>query len=217
MPSQTWPTCPDCGSEAASILHEANPDAESTDATLECEECGRVFKDVVHRPEPVEVDCIISEGAESRPTQLELPPEERIRVDDEIFGEGHRLLITGLETDDGRRVRSATPEMLGTVWCKVFDTVNLDVSVNQGHRTWTGEVTATPEEEFLIGDELDLKWGTVELHAIKTNTGVLHEASANARGTPMQARNIKRLYAKAIEGEPLTYDELHRTPGRDRQ
>lgn len=213
MPSDAWPACPDCGSKTATVLHEANPDASSSHATLRCDGCDRVFKDVIRDPERTEVDCVISEGAESRPASIALDPGERIYVDDEVFGDGHRLLVTGLETQDGRRVGSATPEMLGTVWCKVFDTVTLDVSVNQGHKTWTGEVEVAPEEELLVGDELELRWGTVEIHALKTEAGVHHEADPH--GGSAQARDIKRVYAKALEGEPIPYDEVHRSERGD--
>lgn len=208
MPSPSWPACPDCGSKELEILHEASPDAEATDATLECQACERVFKDVVERPSSTEVDCVISDGDDSWPSTLEVGPEARLRVGDETYGDGHRLLITALEHEDGRRVRSLTPEGLGTVWCKVFDTVDVPVSVNQGHKTWTGDVEATPEEELFVGDELDLKWGRAVIHAIKTEGRVQHEGGA-------RAREIKRLHAKALEGEPIPYDEVHRSERAD--
>lgn len=204
MSPTAWPACPDCGSESVTVLHEANPEAERTDATLECEDCGRVFKDVIERVSDVEVDCVVSDDDESWPGTLEVAPDERLRIGDELYGEGHRLRITGLELEDGRRVKTTKPEMLGTVWCTVFDTVTIKVAVNQGHKTWKGEVTVKPEEEFLVGDLLDLKGYQVKLHAIKTQEGILHRGGA-------QARDVKRLYAKAPEGEPITYREVHRT------
>lgn len=202
MPTASWPACPDCGSESVEVLHEANPDAKASHATLQCQACERVFRDVLETPEDLEVRCVISDDAESWPTTVLLPEGERIRVDDEVYAEGHRLLVTAVEHEDGHRVRSAVPEDLGTIWCKVFDTVTVKVAVNQGHRTWTGDLEVSPEEEFLIGDEITLKWGDARIHAIKTETGVRHDGSA-------PARTIKRLYAKALDAEPIGFEDLH--------
>lgn len=204
MSPTAWPTCPDCGSESVTGLHQANPEAETTDATLECEDCGRVFKDKITQQEDLEVDCVISDDDESWPGTIEIPPEERVRVGDEVYGEGHRLLVTGLELDDGRRVKTAPPEALGTIWCKVFDTVTVKIAVNQGHKTWKGELEVKPEEPFFVGDQITIKDHDVEVHAIKTDTGIQHRGSA-------EARDIKRLYAKAHGQEPITYHEVHRT------
>ncbi len=203
MSPTAWPSCPDCGSEAVTVLHEANPDASTTDATLECEDCERVFKDTVSKVTETTVDAVVSDDDESWPATVDVPPEERIRIGDELHGDGHRLLVTGLELDDGRRVKSATPDLLGTVWCKVFDTVTVKVAVNQGHKTWKGELTVKPEEPFFVGDIITLARNDVEIHAIKTDAGIQHRGSA-------EARDIKRLYAKG-EGEEITYHEVHRT------
>lgn len=188
MARTRWPSCPSCGEANVEILHEASPEAERTDATLRCESCEHVFKDVLEKePSEAEVDVVISEGAESRTTRLTVPADERVRVDDELHGEGQRLLVTAVEREDGQRVSSAEPKDLGTVWCKVFDRVTVPVAVNQGRKTWSDEVEAHPEEDFFVGDELRLKGVDVEIHSIKTETGILHDGEA-------MARDIVRLY-----------------------
>jgi uncharacterized Zn finger protein len=170
------------------VLHEASPEADRTDATLRCEHCEHVFKDVLEKePSEAEVDLVVSEGSESNPTTLTVPADEKIRVDEELYGEGRRLLVTAVEREDGRRVSSATPDQLGTVWCKTFDRVTVPVAVNQGRKTWSDEVEANPEERFFVGDELRLKGVDVEIHSIKTETGIMHDGDA-------RARDIKRLY-----------------------
>jgi uncharacterized Zn finger protein len=204
MPPEAWPTCPACAAAHAEVLHRSNPEASTTDATLECQDCGHVFQDVLHEPEDVTVKAVVSEGEESESTTLELPPDEPVEVGDEVYGEGHRLFVTALDLDGGDRVDSADPEDLGTVWCKVFDTVTVPISVNQGHKTWTGELNVKPEDVFYVGDRLTLKEHEVEVHAIKTDEDVWHDGS-------YEARDIVRLYARATEGEPIRFEEVHRT------
>lgn len=188
MARTTWPSCPSCGGANVEVLHEASPEADRTDATLRCEHCEHVFKDVLEKqPSDAEIDVVVSEGAESRTTRLEVTADERIHVDDELYSEGQRLLVTAVEREDGRRVTSASPDDLGTVWCKTFDRVTVPVAVNQGRKTWSAEVEATPEERFFVGDELRLKGVDVEIHSIKTETGIMHDGDA-------MARDITRLY-----------------------
>lgn len=195
MSPSAWPSCPACGSQNTSVLHESDPEAKRTDATLRCEDCSQVFKDTLSREDPeADVACVISEGAESRSTTISLPKEEKIHVEDELYAEGHRLRVTSIERDDGDRSKSATPDELGTLWCKVFDQVEVPVSVNQGRKTWAGEVNARPDEEFFVGDQLTLEDLEVELHSIKTETGVLRDGSA-------RARDIVRLYGETAYRE----------------
>ncbi len=204
MPSSAWPRCPNCGAEDVTVLHEATPHAATTDATLLCQACEHVFKDTLHKKHEITVDAVISDDDESQPSTLTVPLHEPLHVGDEVYGDDHRLLVTGLEDEDGRRVESVDPSDAGTVWCKVFDTVTVDIAVNQGHKTWTGEITVKPEDTFYVGDRLMIRDREVAVHAIKTNEDIHHEGQKNAR-------DVVRLYAKAVTGDPITYREVHRT------
>lgn len=206
MSPTVWPACPNCSSEAIEILHESAPDAPTSHATLKCTECGHVFKDVLTTPKSVEVDAVISHGAKSEPGKLSFQAGDRVRIDDEVLQHDHRLLITGIEVEDDRRVRSALVEEIETVWCKVFDTVEVPIAVNDGYRTWAGERTVPPEEEFFVGDRLTVRGVDVEIHAIKTGTGMRHRGSS-------KARDIRRLYARRArdpEGEDQGSSEATR-------
>ncbi len=182
MSGPRWPACPECFSEDVEILHEQNPEAASTHATLECQDCGRVFKDVIEEPKDLEVRCVISDGAESEPATITIPAGQRVRVDDELYGAGQRLLVTAIEVGDDRRVETAPAEDVKTLWCKNFETITLDVSVNKGHITHADEITVVPEETFYLGDELTIHNQPVRIKAIKTKDTILrHRGGAEAR------------------------------------
>ncbi len=204
MTPNPWPACPNCGHEDVAILHEATPQANVTDATLECRVCDHVFKDTIQKAQDVTLKAIVSEEDESDVTRITVPPHEPLHVGDEVYSEDHRLLVTSLEDQEDRRVDEALPQDIKTLWCKVFDTVTVDIAINQGHKTWTGEITVKPEEDFYVGDRLMIKDREVAVHAIKTPSDIHHEGS-------QQARDIVRLYAKSVSGEPITYKEVHRT------
>ena len=195
MSTGTWPDCPDCGSDATDVLREARPDARASDATLQCEDCGRVFKAVLAVAPEIDVSSIISDGPDSRRTSLRLATDARVRVGDEIFGEDHRLLLTAIEHKDGRRVRTAPADEVATLWLKVFDEVTVRIAVNRGNRTVPSELTVAPETEFLVGDELRVLGYPVEIHAIKTAAGIRYRGSA-------EARDIVRLYGR-VRDDPL--------------
>lgn len=204
--SAPWPACPDCSSEDTTILHESDPSAVASHATLQCEACERVFRAVIETPKPVQVPAILSEGAESRSVEVEVPGGGRVRVGDELFGEGHRLLVTALEDADGRRVRSAPPTAVKTLWCKVFDTLTIKLAVNRGHRTIPGELTVTPEEEFFVGDEIVFRGIPIVIHAIKTSEGIRHRG-----GSP--ARDVVRLYGRPAQDESEAKEQHRGPPG----
>ncbi len=182
MSGPRWPACPECFSEDIEVLHEQNPEAASTHATLKCQDCQRVFRDVIEEPKELEVRCVISDGAESQATMIPLTTGDRIRVDDEIYGAGQRLLVTAIEVEGDRRVQTAPIEDIKTLWCKNFETVTLDVAVNKGHITHSDEITVVPEETFYLGDELTIHNQQVRIKAIKTKDTILrHRGNAEAR------------------------------------
>jgi uncharacterized Zn finger protein len=138
----------------------------------------------------------VSEGEASRTTRIEVPSTDKLRVGDEVFGEEHRLLVTAIERHDGRRVRSAPAPDVKTLWCKVFDTVDVRIAINRGERTIPFEMKVPPEEEFFVGDQLMVRGLPVVIHSIKTTEGT------RVRGSAV-ARDIVRVYAKdpVKEGE----------------
>ncbi|MDX1611862.1 MAG: HVO_0476 family zinc finger protein, partial [Candidatus Thermoplasmatota archaeon] len=135
---------------------------------------------------------ILSEGSESRSTTVPLAKGDRVRVDDEVFGDGHRLLVRAIEVDQGRRVNAAPAEDIKTLWCMVFDKLTIKIAVNKGHITHSDEMDVVPEEEFFVGDEITVHNQPVRIKAIKTHEGIRRHGSA-------QARDIVRMFAERTD------------------
>ncbi len=190
VPNAIYVECPDCGEET---LHEVlkgrlGKDGSTLEATLRCQECGRVHPAVVREGRTIRVPVIVSDRKESRRAEVELPEDEELRVEDELQLDDLPIIISSLERE-GARVSRALAKDVTAIWAKRFDKVHVRVSINDVHKTIPAEVDALPEEEFFIGDLMTIGRYDVVITQIKTR-------DAMARRGAVMARDIVRIYAK---------------------
>ena len=190
VPNAIYVECPDCGEET---LHEVlkgrlGKDGSTLEATLRCQECGRVHPAVVREGRTIRVPVIVSDRKESRRAEVELPEDEELQVEDELQLDDLPIIISSLERE-GARVSRALAKDVTTIWAKRFDKVHVRVSINDVHKTIPAEVDALPEEEFFIGDLMTIGRYDVVITQIKTR-------DAMARRGAVMARDIVRIYAK---------------------
>ncbi|MCE5260893.1 MAG: hypothetical protein LLG21_02800 [Euryarchaeota archaeon] len=190
VPNAIYVECPDCGEET---LHEVlkgrlGKDGSTLEATLRCQECGRVHPAVVREGRTIRVPVIVSDRKESRRAEVELPEDEELRVEDELQLDDLPIIISSLERE-GARVSRALAKDVTAIWAKRFDKVHVRVSINDVHKTIPAEVDALPEEEFFVGDLMTIGRYDVVITQIKTR-------DAMARRGAVMARDIVRIYAK---------------------
>lgn len=190
VPNAIYVECPDCGEET---LHEVlkgrlGKDGSTLEATLRCQECGRVHPAVVREGRTIKVPVIVSDRRESRRAEVELPEDEELQVEDELQLDDLPIIISSLERE-GARVSRALAKDVTAIWAKRFDKVHVRVSINDVHKTIPAEVDALPEEEFFIGDLMTIGRYDVVITQIKTR-------DAMARRGAVMARDIVRIYAK---------------------
>jgi len=190
VPNAIYVECPDCGEET---LHEVlkgrlGKDGSTLEATLRCQECGRVHPAVVREGRTIRVPVIVSDRKESRRAEVELPEDEELRVEDELQLDDLPIIISSLERE-GARVSRALAKDVTAIWAKRFDKVHVKVSINDVHKTIPAEVDALPEEEFFVGDLMTIGRYDVVITQIKTR-------DAMARRGAVMARDIVRIYAK---------------------
>jgi uncharacterized Zn finger protein len=145
----------------------------------------------IRRERPIEVQVIISEGNRSEKVTLELPPDTRIDLKDEIEVDGTVVQVTSIEKD-GKRLSRAKAGDIGTLWTKRFDQIPVKVSIFKGRRTSPETLIATPGEEFSIGDILEIKGRMAAIESIKIEGRTIRKGSA-------EARDIVRIYAREIK------------------
>lgn len=191
-PSALVLVCEECGEGPHRVLsgRVSGTDAVVFQGTVKCVTCGRVRSVTVREDRPVEVPAIVSEGAKSERTTVELGPEEIIEVGMRLEVDGHRLEVMAIEVGE-RRVPASKAADVRTLWVKRMDRIRVKFSVNKGSRTVVFNIDAAPDEEFEVGDLVDLRRERAVIHKIRVGTRTL------SRGTAA-AEDIVRMYGRIV-------------------
>jgi uncharacterized Zn finger protein len=163
---------------------------KSLEATLRCQGCGRVSVATIKLPRMVTVKVIVSDGPVSGPTAVELESDDLVVVGDEfLLDDGKRVKVTGIDLADGAKAKKAPAPEISVLWVILFDEINIKVSINDVHRTYSKYVKAEPEDEFFVGQVMNFGDMDCVVHSIKVKERMLRRGSA-------EARDIVRIYGK---------------------
>ena len=191
-PSAIVLACEECGEVPHRVLSGrlAGKDALVFTGTVRCSSCGRVSSVTVREDRPILVSVVVSEGDHSVRQTVEFSPDEFVSVGDRIEHDGHLLRLTAIEVGE-RRVPASRARDVRTVWAKKVDRVRVKIAVNKGNRTVSHELEAAPDEEFEVGDIVDLGRQRALIHRIAIEGGTLRHGSA-------RAEEIVRIYGKIV-------------------
>jgi uncharacterized Zn finger protein len=191
VPNSLYLDCPSCGEKT---LHEVlkgriSKGGDVLETTVKCQECQHIHNAVVREPKSVKVAMVLSDMGVTSKTDFEFGEDELVAVGDEIFVGDSNVVVTAIEKGE-KRVGEAPAKEIKTIWAKKFDKVRVKISVNKTSKTLAAELTALPDEEFFVGDILNVGRDNVVIHYIKTRDGMVRQG-----GVP--ARDIVRIYAKS--------------------
>ncbi|MCK4444471.1 MAG: hypothetical protein KAW09_08005, partial [Thermoplasmata archaeon] len=164
---------------------------ETLECVVKCTECGDVRKATIKREKSVLVKVIVSKDDESQRKEIELLVNEEVFVGDRMLVEGLEVEVSSIESG-GRRVEVALAGEIDALWTKRADRVKVKFSISKGHKTLPKEILAEPDEEFYVGDMVELGRMKVVIHKIKCKDGMVREGGA-------PASSIVRVYAKGIK------------------
>lgn len=193
VPASVLVECPQCKAET---LHEVlsgkmgGKSVSVLDSTVKCRDCGHVHHVTVKTAKPVEVPVVVSWLQESSRSKVVLGPDEVLSVGDEVMCGEIPTLVTSIESN-GARVKSSKASKIDTVWAKRFDKLKVPFSVNNHGRTFSDFVMAVPDEEFFIGDIMELDKKPVVIHSIRIKERTIRTGSA-------LARDIVRVYGAVV-------------------
>ncbi|BAA29333.1 HVO_0476 family zinc finger protein [Pyrococcus horikoshii] len=180
--------CPQCGSEDVEVIKE-----RGREITLKCNECGYVW--IITLPKVVRVPIIVSKHERSFKKFAELPKGETIKVGDIIELEDDEVRILSIELPGGKRVKKAKVEEIQTLWGesltypKVFG-----VSIYlPGGITQSFKVVVDRDEEFVVGEVIEVGGYTFKVEMIKTDKKLMRSGKA-------KADKIVRLMGHAVRG-----------------
>jgi uncharacterized Zn finger protein len=187
--------CPHCGEVTEhELLHST-----AGSWTVSCLQC-RTPRGVPapKAPRPIIVPVILAEGAMSRKTQVEVDRSETVAVGDELELEGHRVMVTGLEMQDGRLPKRTTAGTLRVLHAKMFDTVTLHLQLNQYDVTRSFNWVVDPDRIISVGEPVELEGVPL---IIATVTSAEHKTMRRG-GLP--ARRILKAKVKSALPKPRT-------------
>jgi uncharacterized Zn finger protein len=193
LPTALYIDCPSCGEETLHRVIKGKVGEKKTlvaEALVKCSKCHHKHTTTVRAKKYLNLPIIVSELQVSKKSELELPEDEVVEVENEYLLGRDTVKITGIETSRGR-VKKAEVGKINTLWAKKFNRLKIKVSINKGSKTLSREIWAVPDEEFFVGDVMTVKGLNFAIHRIKTKEKSIKRGSA-------EARDIIRLYGKII-------------------
>ena len=192
-PSALVLKCESCGKEVPHRVLRGRVGGKGEivfEGVVKCSACGFMRSVVTREAKPIDVPMVLSWMDRSTRTTIEMGPTERVAVGDAIPLSEERAVVTALDSK-GRRVQESLASDIDTIWAKRADKVWVSFSVNMGNRTVARRVLAAPDEEFVVGDIVDLGRDRVVVHRIRIAHRTLREGS-------VLAADIVRAYGRVV-------------------
>ncbi|MBO5669611.1 MAG: hypothetical protein J6R75_04525 [Candidatus Methanomethylophilaceae archaeon] len=190
VPETIYYDCPDCDDETIHDVLRGRMGKASLECTLKCTECGRTFATTIPLPKIIKMQVVISDGPVSERTVTEIEEDDIIAVEDEFFLEdGRRLRVCSIELPGDKRVKKSKASKVKMLWCQQFDNLTIKVTINNDRVSYSRRIPALPDDEFVIGNRLELEDMDCFIHAIKTREKLIQHGQA-------EARDIIRIYGK---------------------
>ena len=188
VPASVYDNCIECGQTLHRVL-KGRSGGRMASLVLECGKCGRVSRIQMPTSRDKKVPLIISWLSESEKSQIALDSSESVTLGDEYVVNGSTVKITGIESR-GRRPRKCRVSEVDTLWATRFDQVRVHVSLRLSRgRTRSSDFLALPDDEFSVGDTIDIDGREITIYSIKTGGGPIRMGSA-------KAMDIVRVYAE---------------------
>ena len=192
-PSALVLKCESCGTEGPHRVLRgkvAGKDEIVFEGVVKCAACGAVRSVTSREPKPIEIPLILSWMDRSVRESIEMGPDELVVVGEELPLADSRAVVTAIESQ-GKRLSQAKASEIDSIWAKRVDRVWVAFSVNMGNRTVARRLLAAPDEEFVIGDIVDLGRERVLIHRIRANDRTLREGR-------VVAAEIVRAYGRVV-------------------
>ena len=170
MPDTIFYECPVCDDVTEHQILKGKMGRATLEGTFRCNVCGRVTSETIKIPELLEVPVVFS--------------DDEFELDD-----GRLVCVTHIDVDNDRKVKKALATDVRKLWVKRFDIHSVKVSVNDGGKTYSLRVEAEPDDEFVVGTQLEFEDFDCLIHAIKTKHSLVRRGVA-------EARDITRIYGK---------------------
>lgn len=165
---------------------------------------------IITLPKLVKVPLIVSKHERSFKTFMELPEGEEIKVGDIVETEDDGVRITGIELEGDKRVNRAKIGEIKTLWGESLTypkVIKVSIYLPKGV-TQAFKVKVLRDEEFVVGEVLEVGGYTFRVEKIKTETKMLHHGKARAdKIVALMGHSIPRARARRSLEIYRGYDE----------
>ncbi len=174
---------------------------------VRCTECGHIHTAKSGKP-PREsaVRVIVSHDSESYTGSTALSECEILHKGDELIVDAptqhsvhggdddaaELVQIASIETKGGGRVQTAHALDIKTIWARNIEEVTVKITSQKGGKSSSMTTRAYGDEAYKVGDTINQNGKRLVITKIHTRDGG-HKSRA---GTPVEAKNIKRLQAR---------------------
>ena len=180
--------CPTCAQDTDHDVLKAT----TASVTARCMDCHTVHTFSPPHLRIIEVPLVFSAEEQSRTDRIETPVDEEIAVGFEFDHIGHRMMVTGMEGRDGRHHQKLVARDVKVLHAKLFDTVPLKFSVNEGETTRSHRLDVDPDREIQVGEVF-----AVDGHKLKVKTLKSDQNRTIHRGH-LLARNVRRAFCDQV-------------------
>ena len=194
--------CPICGSDNIEVLNSKQKESKKKfmeEFLLKCFDCGHVFKDVISAKKPRSYRIIISEQNQSHKTNIELFPNDELKVGDVLLSDFGQVEVTSIEVNN-KRVNKSLIDEIETIWATSVDIpARIGFSVDLHGKVDSYKLDLDRDFEIAPGDIVKIENHIVKIHVIKTNDRKITSGFA-------KAGVVKRVYSKPVKFNNYDYD-----------
>lgn len=182
--------CPSCGCEDYEILKSKGKKVK--ELTLQCKECGMVFRQVQQEAQEISVRVIISEYEKSWKTNVKLFSDEYLEVGTILYVDDKEVEVTSIENEDNVRVYECPVINIQTIWVKSLDTLSrIGISIDNHGEVLSHKIEIEREFIFTIGDVDEINGVKFKIYGFKTLERSMKKGYA-------YAKVIKRVYGRLL-------------------
>ena len=193
--------CPICGSDNIEVLNSKQKESKkkfTEEFLLKCFDCGHVFKDVISAKKPKSYRIIISEQNQSYKTNIDLSPNDELKVGDVLLSDVGQVEVTSIEVNN-TRVNKSLIDDIETIWAASVDIpARIGFSVDLHGKVDSYKLDLDRDFEIAPGDIVKIENHIVKIHVIKTNDRKITSGFA-------KAGVIKRVYSKPVKFNNYDY------------
>ena len=194
--------CPICDSDNIEVLNSKQKESRKNfteEFLLKCFDCGHVFKDTVSAKKPKAYGIIISEQDHSYKTNIDLFPNDELKVGDVLLSDVGQVEVTSIEVNN-TRVNKSLIDNIETIWATSVDIpARIGFSVDLHGKVDSYKLDLDRDFEIAPGDIVKIENHIVKAHVIKTNDRKITSGFA-------KAGVVKRVYSKPVKFNNYDYD-----------